>query len=100
MLVKRNMPLRDVQQKLCREFRQRFPLMSANLSCAGQNFDDFNDKPFVQAEDNDEVLVTFSQTTDLYFFDCRDRRRPTADPPCGILPELSLPPPFSLDMDL
>ena len=83
MVVERTMALRDVQETLCRAFRQRFPLMCASVVCAGTSFDEFNDMPFVGAEEGDEIPVSFSTTSDMYFFDKIFRRgaqRPSSDP--------------------
>ena len=65
MTVRRSMALRDVQKKLCKAFQQRFPLMTASLVCAGKNFDNFSDMPFVTADDGEEIQVTFDQTSDM-----------------------------------
>ena len=65
MTVRRSMALRDVQKKLCKAFQQRFPLMTASLVCAGNTFDNFNDMPFVTADDGEEIQVTFDQTSDM-----------------------------------
>ena len=65
MTVRRSMALRDVQKKLCKAFQQRFPLMTASLVCAGNSFDNFNDMPFVTADDGDEIQVNFDQTSDM-----------------------------------
>ena len=65
MTVHRTMALRDVQKILCRAFQQRFPLMTANLVCAGNSFDNFTDMPFVTADDGDEIQVNFDQTSGM-----------------------------------
>ena len=65
MTVHRTMALRDVQKTLCGAFQQRFPLMTASLVCAGNSFDNFNDMPFVTADDGDEIQVNFDQTSDM-----------------------------------
>ena len=65
MTVRRSMALRDVQKKLCKAFQQRFPLMTASLVCAGNSFDNFNDMPFVTADDGDEIQVNFDMTSDM-----------------------------------
>ena len=44
MEVQRTETLRDVQKRLCKEFRERFPLMSAKLTKRKQQeFDEFHD---------------------------------------------------------
>ena len=80
IIVERTMALRDLQKTLCKVFRQRFPLMSASVVCAGTSFDDFNDMPFVYAEEEEEVIVSFTRASDMYFFDQVFRRggRPSA----------------------
>ena len=79
--LERNLALRDVQKLLCSTFRQRFPLMCANLKSAHRTFADFNDTPFVDAEDLDGFDVEFDTTTDMFFFDLFDRKRePSPDP--------------------
>ena len=65
MTVRRSMASRDVQKELCKAFQQRFPLMTASLVCAGNTFDNFNDMPFVTADDGDEIQVNFDQTSDM-----------------------------------
>ena len=65
MTVHRTMALRDVQKTLCRAFQHRFHLMTASLVCAGNSFDNFNDMPFVTADDGDEIQVNFDQTSDM-----------------------------------
>ena len=54
---------------------------------AGASFDDFNDLPFVRAEEGDEIIVSFTRTNDMYFFDqiFRCGGRPSA---IGLLDEL------------
>ena len=80
MVVERTAALRDLQKDLCKAFRQRFPLMCASVVCAGASFDDFNDLPFVRAEEGEEIMVSFTRTSDMYFFDQIFRRggRPSA----------------------
>ena len=65
MAVRKTITLRDVQKKLCKAFQQRFPLMTATLICAGERFDDFNDYPFVEANDGEEIQINFVQTSDM-----------------------------------
>ena len=75
MTVKKTDPLREVQRELCKAFHQRFPLMAASVVCAGTTYSDFNDLPFADAENGEEIQVTFEQTNDMW--------RPFA---CGFLP--------------
>ena len=65
MTVRRSMALRDVQKKLCKAFQQRFPLMTASLVCAENNFNNFSDMPFLTADDGEEIQVKFDQTSDM-----------------------------------
>ena len=65
MTVRRSMALRDVQKKLCKAFQQRFPLMTASLVCAGKNFDNFKDYPFVDVVAGGDIQVNFEQTSDM-----------------------------------
>ena len=65
MAVRKTITLLDVQKKLCKAFQQRFPLMTATLICAGERFDDFNDYPFVEANDGEEIQINFVQTSDM-----------------------------------
>ena len=39
--------------------------MTASLVCAGNNFNNFSDMPFVIADDGEEIQVTFDQTSDM-----------------------------------
>ena len=41
---------------------------------AGASSDDFNDLPFVRAEEGEEIIVSFTRTNDMYFFDQIFRR--------------------------
>ena len=90
LAVTRSMSLREVQQMLCSAFRQRFPLMCANLKQAGELFDNFDDMPFVDAEDAEDIIVTFDVTSDMYFFDLFDRKKQPSSDPFDDVPELSL----------
>ena len=75
MTVKKTDSLREVQRELCKAFHKRFPLMAASVVCAGTTYSDFNDLPFAEAEEGDEMQMTFEQTSDMW--------RPFA---CGCLP--------------
>ena len=91
LMVRQNMSLRDVQHLLCRTFQERFPLMCANLKVEGITYDNFDDMPFLQLKDNEkEVHVKFERTTDMYFFDKRDRLPQCFPDPFDTVPQLSL----------
>ena len=83
--------LRDVQHLLCRALQERFPLMCANLKVEGINYDNFDDMPFLQLKDiENEVHVQFERTTDMYFFDKRDRLPQCFPDPFDTVPPLKL----------
>ena len=91
LMVRQNMSLRDVQHLLCRAFQERFPLMCANLKVEGITYDNFDDMPFLQLKDNEkEVHVQFERTTDMYFFDKRDRLPQCFPDPFDTVPHLRL----------
>ena len=46
--------------------------------------------PFVDAEDTEDIIVTFDVTSDMYFFDLFDRKKQPSCDPIDDVPELSL----------
>ena len=66
MTVKKTDSLREVQRELCKAFHQRFPLMAASVVCSGTTYSDFNDLPFAEAENGEEIKVAFEQTHDMW----------------------------------
>ena len=76
MDVPRNICLRDLQRDLCALYKERFPKMMAVLTVLGEEFDSFQDSPFV-AVHGDEVVavVSFQENNfDPFFYDWMDRR--------------------------
>ena len=67
--------LRDVQKDLCDSFKERFPKKLASLKVYDKTYDDFMDCPFEDVlGEQIEVLVTFQDTKDPYFYDLIDRK--------------------------
>lgn len=71
----RNITLRDLQEGLCALYKERFPKMTAIIEVQDTMFDEFGDSPFASVN-GDEVRakVTFTTTTDPYFYDFYERR--------------------------
>ena len=93
--VLRKVELRHVQKDLCNAFKERFPLMCANLTDPdGQMFHDFDDMPFKDAEPNRVYEVTFELTRDMFWFDWADRKCSHSPDPQGEDTEMHL---FSLE---
>ena len=75
--------LRDLQKKLCKAFHVPFPSTQATLEIEGVVYDDFEQHPFLDyailcdgASAATDALVLFEPTTDLFWFDWNDRRKP------------------------
>jgi hypothetical protein len=58
--------LRDVQQVLCKSFRQAFPKTKASVLVGGKTYEEFQGQPFLTAGDDDEVEVSFAPTDDPF----------------------------------
>ena len=73
--------------------------MQANLEIEGVFYDDFEQRPFLDyailcdgASDATEALVIFEPTSDLFWFDWNDRRKPkyTLEEECAYEDALAL----------
>jgi len=74
--VQRTGSLGGAQSALCHAFRQRFPVMQAQVSCRGEKYDEFSDQPFKLLLQGEGVAVEFVLTDNPYFYDVVDRRGP------------------------
>ena len=73
MDVNSDVLLRDLQEPLCRAFRQSFPSKKASLTIDGNAFCELNEKPFIDKESDINCNVTFAATDDPFFYDRADR---------------------------
>ena len=74
--VQRTGSLSGAQSAICHAFRQRFPVMQAQVSCRGEKYDEFSDQPFKLLLQGEGVAVEFVLTDNPYFYDVVDRRGP------------------------
>ena len=84
---------------MCNAFHVPFPTTTANLEIEGVFYDDFEQRPFLDyailcdgASDATEALVIFEPTSDLFWFDWNDRRKPkcTLEEECAYEDALAL----------
>ena len=71
--VERTSSLADVQQLLCRFYRQSFPAKKAVLTSDDVLFDAFGQHPFKNCSEGATVEVEFLDTDDPFFYDKADR---------------------------
>ena len=71
--VERTSSLADVQQLLCRFYRQSFPAKKAVLTSDDVLFDAFGQYPFKTCSEGATFEVEFVDTDDPYFYDKFDR---------------------------
>ena len=71
--IQRDSSLADVQQLLCRLYRQSFPAKKAVLTLEGNKYDVFVRSPFKHSNDGVTVEVEFVDTDDPFFYDKVDR---------------------------
>ncbi len=71
--VERTSSLADVQQLLCRLYRQSFPGMKAIATSNGVLFDVFGQYPFKNCSEGAAYEVKFVDTDDPFFYDKFDR---------------------------
>lgn len=77
MVVASGTRLRDLQPALLRFAGGRLPADMASISSPDARiFDDFNDRPFINARQGDVFTISISPTDDPFFFDLFDRRPP------------------------
>ncbi len=71
--VERTSSLADVQQLLCRFYRQSFPAKKAVLTSDDVLFDAFCQYPFKTCSDGAIFTIKFENTDDPFFYDKFDR---------------------------
>ncbi len=71
--VARASSLADVQQLLCRLYRQSFPAKKAVLTSNGVLFDVFGQYPFKTCNEGDIFEIESGKTDDPFFYDKFDR---------------------------
>jgi hypothetical protein len=67
----------ELQEVLCRTFRQRFPFMMVSITVNGVTFDEFHLQPFGAGAPTEPCRVKFTPTDNPFFYDLRDRRPQT-----------------------
>jgi len=77
----KNTELRDLQQEICRAFRQRFPWQTATLLVGDRLYDEFGHTPFAAGPPEHVCVVTFEGTRDMYWVDhlFRDKKKKTSE---------------------
>ena len=71
--VERTSSLADVQQLLCRFYRQSFPAKKAVLTSDDNTYDAFGQYPFKTCNEGATFEVEFVDTDDPFFYDKADR---------------------------